>query len=541
MRNILFVIVFSFYTTSALCVGYIFRIELKDKGNPPYTIENPSEYLSEKSIERRLRQGLSVDETDLPIDPLYLDAIKATGASIKAVSKWVKTVTVYLPDNSAVPALNSLSFVNDVYCVWKGNLPQSNILKLEQDECEIYDSQNSSLKLGREVYGSGYEQINMLNADMLHEAGFKGEGMSIAILDVGFFDSDKVTFFNQERIKEVKNFTHEQGNPLRIGAHGTYVLSCMLSNTQGRMVGTAPEADYYLFKTEVDSEEFLVEEDYWVAALEYADSIGVDVVNTSLGYFAVFDDPTMNHTVGQLDGYTVPASRAASMAGNKGMLLFNAAGNEGNNFSWKKICVPGDADNIITVGAVNYLSSIIAAFSSRGPTADGRVKPDLCAVGESAALVNPVSGIFRSHGTSFASPVLAGAGACLWQAMPHKSSKEMIAIMKSVGDRYTTPDNSYGYGIPDLGKAYTDNAVNNVTTTSKLDFLLFFDTMTNCLHLRNADNEKTDLQIFNSQGQLLARYNNITTAVDVSNLNHGIYIARIKQGEKQVVQKFIKW
>ena len=474
----------------------MFRIELKDKGNPSCTIENPSAYLSEKSMERRLRQGIAIDSTDLPINPVYLEKISLTGASIKATSKWVKTVTVYLPDSSAIPALKNLNFVDTLYCVWKGDLPQSDLLKSGQDKYVKSESYDYSPKREMNMYGNGYEQISMLNGNLLHDAGFKGKGMSIAVLDVGFQNSDQILALNFNQVKKVKNFSHKLGDPLRsTEVHGTQVLSCMLANQPGIMVGTAPEADYYLFKTEVEGEEFPVEEDYWIAAMEYADSIGIDVVNTSLGY-STFDDLSMNHTCEQLDGHTILASRAASMAGNKGMLIFVAAGNEGNS-SWGKITVPSDADNIITVGAVNA-EGVIAAFSSRGPSADGRVKPDLCAMGESAATIKADGNVYFNGGTSFASPILAGTGACLWQALPQKTNKEIMALMRSSGDRYATPDSIYGYGIPDVGKIYTDNNT-DIAKVSKGNALLFFDTMTNCLYLKNTDYTGIDLKIFNSQ------------------------------------------
>ena len=516
----------------------MFRIELKDKGIPnTFAVTNPKSYLSEKSIERRQKQGIPVDSTDFPINPLYLEQIKATGASIKTTSKWVETVTVYLPDSSAVSALKNLSFVDTLYCVWKGDLPQADLLKSGQNKFPEYES-DDFLKRSMNIYGDGYEQISMLNGDLLHEAGFRGKDMSIAVIDVGFKNCDQIAAFNFEQIKEVKNFTHKPEDPLRgSDTHGTAVLSSMLANWPGIMVGTAPEADYYLFKTEVDGEEFPVEEDYWVAAMEYADSTGIDVVNTSLGY-SVFDDPSMNHTYEQLDGHTILASRAASMAGNKGMLIFNSAGNEGRK-SWGKITVPSDADNIITVGAVK-LDSIIADFSSRGPSADGRVKPDLCAVGQSSALINANGVVYRSDGTSFSSPILTGAGACLWQALPHKSSKEIIALMRNAGDRNTNPDFTYGYGIPDLGKIYAENATGNFKI-SKENKLLFFDINENYLYLNNDSNTKFDLQIFNSMGQLIVQYKDITTPVDLNALSQGIYIARVRQGEKQAVQKFTKW
>ena len=538
MRNILFIILLLFCTTSVFCGGYMFRIELKDRGNTPYTIENPLAYLSEKSIERRLRQGIAIDSTDLPINPLYLNEIRLTGASIKETSKWVKTVTVYLPDSSAVPALKNLNFVDTLYCVWKGDLPQSDLLKSGRDKYVRSESYNFSPQREMNMYGDGYRQISMLNGDLLHDAGFRGKGMSIAVLDGGFQNSDQVPALNLDQIKEVRNFTHQLEDPLRsTEVHGTRVLSCMLANQAGIMVGTAPEADYYLFKTEVGGEEFPVEEDYWVAAMEYADSIGIDVVNTSLGY-STFDDSLMNHTHEQLDGYTILASRAASMAGDKGMLIFNAAGNEGNS-SWEKITVPSDADNIITVGAVDA-EGVIAAFSSRGLSADKRIKPDLCAMGVSTATIKADGNVYLGSGTSFASPVLAGAGACLWQALPQKTNKEIMALMKSSGNKRAIPGSVYGYGIPDVGKVYTNNAT-YIAKVSKSNTLLFYDTATNYLYLKNTDYQEINLNIFNSQGQLIIQNKNAIMPIDLNYLNRGVYIVHVRQGEKQATQKFIKW
>ena len=531
-------ILLSFCSTSVFCEGYMFRIELKDKGNPPYTIENPEEFLSEKSIERRQRQGIAIDRTDLPIDPLYLEEIKSTGAVIKAASKWVETVTVYLPDSSAVPALKDLSFVDTLYCVWKGVLPQPDLLKSGQDKFAKHDLSERPIQKEVSAYGEGYQQASMLNVDLLHDAGFKGGGISIAVMDIGFRNCDQITAFDFERIKEVKNFTHKLVDLLRTTeSHGTSVLSCMLANQPGVMIGTAPESDYYLFKTEVEGEEFPIEEDYWVVAMEYADSIGIDVVSTSLAY-SIFDDPSMNHTYEQLDGYTIPASRAASIAGNKGMLIFNSAGNEGNK-SWGKIAVPCDADNIITVAAVNA-SGTIANFSSRGPSADGRIKPDLSAMGEGVAVIRYDDTVIRGNGTSYSTPILAGAGACLWQALPLKTSKEIISLMKESGDRYASPDFAYGYGVPDMAEVYINNTT-GIFRTSKTNSLLFFDTRTNFLYLKNTESREINLLIFNSQGQSVVLDKCVGMPLDLTNLTPGVYFAHLRQGKEQIVQKFVKW
>ena len=536
-------LIFSFITAFS-CFGksgYMFRIELKDKGNPPHSIENPLDYLSERAIERRSRQRIPIDSCDLPIDSVYLSQIKATGVEIQTMSKWVKTVVVYLPDSTAVPLLENLTFVDTLYCIWKGDLPESNGLKsVWSNDPKYADSRNSDemMETNLNVYGQGYTQINMLNGDLLHNAGFRGKGMSIGVLDVGFQNCDQISAFKSDQIKEVKNFTHTKENPLRIAqSHGTSVLSCMLSNTSGIMVGTAPEADYYLFKTEVEGEEHPIEEDYLIAAMEYADSIGIDVLNISLGY-TVFDNSEMNHTYEELDGKTILASRAASIAGDRGMLLFISAGNEGNK-PWRKITVPNDAENIITVAAIKS-DGVVTNFSSQGLTADKRVKPDLSSLGNAVAIIKSDGTVTTGNGTSYASPILAGVGACLWQALPQKTSKEIIALMQSVGDRVANPDSIYGYGVPDMYKAYSSEILTTNSVLKKAS-LLFFDSRENRLYVNCIDCDNIELQIFDSLGQLVLEYRNRTASIDLCNLPRGIYFVCINQKEKRVTQKIYKW
>ena len=293
---------------------FMYRLYLKDKGNPPFSLDNPELFLSSKSLERRERQGLPVDSFDLPLDPAYLNAITQTGATIRSHSKWVKTVAVHLANPEILPRLKSLSFVDSVNCVWMGNLPGKTGLQA------AIPVQPKSKQDHINSYGQGFTQIALNNGHRLHSAGFRGKGIAIAVLDAGFLNVDRIDYFDANRIREIKNFNHETSDILREShEHGTRVLSCMLSNKLGEMTGAAPEADYYLFRTEVPGEEFPVEEDYWITALEYADSIGIEIVTSSLGY-TTFDKPTMNHTHAQLDGRTVPMSRAANLAASRGIL-----------------------------------------------------------------------------------------------------------------------------------------------------------------------------------------------------------------------------
>lgn len=516
--------------------GYMYRLELKDKGNSAYSLEKPSEFLSLKSLDRRQRQGLSVDSTDLPIDTVYLGRIQRTGAVIRSQSKWVSTVTVYVNDSSIVESLKKLEFIDTLYLVWKGTLPDVYSSKFTEDEMSVrkYRSEINT-------YGQAFRQISMLNGQLLHEAGFRGEGMSIAVIDGGFTNCDKISAFDQNRIKEVRNFSHETRDPLRtVNDHGTKVLSCMLSNVPGLIVGTAPAADYYLFLTEVNGEEFPVEEDYWITAIEYADSLGIDIANTSLGY-THFNMQEMSHTQSELDGKTILISRAASMAAQKGMLLFCAAGNEGNK-SWGKIGFPGDAENIVTVGAVDS-DEALSTFSSHGYTADGRVKPDVMAMGTSTAIIGDDGTQYYANGTSFSTPVLCGLGACLWQALPDLSAKDMISVLQEASDRYQYPDSLYGYGIPDVYRAYagtlTGLSENDEFTNSKI---LFVDSGSNRLYLNLSPEELTNCRLFiySSLGNQVLNRMQPTESIDISSLHRGIYVAYIQINHMRFVRKFIK-
>ena len=236
-------------------------------------------------------------------------------------------------------------------------------------------------------------------------------------------------------------------------SHGMAVLSCIAMNRPGVMTGTAPEASFWLLRSEDEYSEHLVEQDYWAAAVEYADSVGVDVLNTSLGYYA-FDDKSKNYKLRNLDGHHALMSRQASRIADKGMVLVCSAGNSGAG-SWKKITPPGDAGNVLTVGAVDK-EAVLAPFSSVGNTADHRIKPDIVAVGLGADVIRTDGNQGRANGTSFASPIMCGMVACLWQACPELTAKEVMELVRRSGDRADFPDNIYGYGVPDMWKAYQD-------------------------------------------------------------------------------------
>ncbi|MDR2087709.1 MAG: S8 family peptidase [Dysgonamonadaceae bacterium] len=504
----------------------MYRLILTDKGISPYSIDRPEEFLSPKSIDRRIRQGFPVDETDLPISPTYFDAVIETGASIRTYSKWVKTIVVDVSNEETVELLRELPFVSRLYPVWEGVITQAPF--------PFFTSGFYS-----ELYGSSFTQISLQNGHLLHEQGYYGKNISIAVMDGGFLDADNITCFDPSKILGVKNFTHENENPLRsIMDHGTKVLSCMLANQPQEMMGTAPEAEYYLFKTEVNGSEFPVEEDYWVAGVEYADSLGVDIVSTSLGYFTFPTKPEWDHTQSELDGQTVPASRAASMAAYKGMILCNSAGNEQRNV-WGKIAFPSDADNILTVGAVAS-DSTLASFSSVGYSSDGRVKPDIVAMGVNTTVWGPTGKRTDGNGTSFSCPIISGSVASLWQALPKLNSLELMDLIRKSANRYQNPDNEYGYGIPDFFKAYNEGKKEVSIPRSPLPGELVASPEGNRLYIRNNDSPNARISIYTTMGTKAMETPATSAYIDTSNLRKGIYIACMQKEDKRYICKFIK-
>ena len=418
-----------------------YRISLKDKAATDYSLQKPEMYLSKKSIERRKRQGLEIDSTDLPVCKKYVDAIRKKGVHVLVTGKWDNFVTVSCNDSMLIAEIAGLPFVRSTERVWRGVAKRAS----ERDSLINKPLRTDSL------YGPAITQIKMSNADRLHEAGFKGQGMTIAVIDAGFHNVDKIEAMKNINILGTRDFVNPEADIYAESSHGMSVLSCMAMNQPNVMIGTAPEASYWLLRSEDEYSENLVEQDYWAAAIEFADSVGVDLVNTSLGYYS-FDDPTKNYRYRDLNGHYALMSREAAKAADKGIVVVCSAGNSGSG-SWKKITPPGDAENVITVGAVNKYG-VLAPFSSVGNTADGRVKPDVVAVGLGSDVMGTDGNLRHANGTSFSSPIMCGMVACLWQACPELTAKEIIELVRRSGDRAVFPDNIYGYGIPDLWKAY---------------------------------------------------------------------------------------
>lgn len=422
-----------------------YRINLTDKSVTDYALGRPEEFLSKKAIERRQKQGLAIDSTDLPVCRKYVDAIRKKGVKIVTTGKWDNFVTVSCNDTTLIDKIAQLPFVRTAEKVWTAPDPDQPMMATKRDSLI-----NTPLWI-EEVYGPARRQIEISNGNQLHDAGFKGQGMTIAVIDAGFHNADSIAVMKNIRVLGVKDFVNPDADIYAESSHGMSVLSCIGMNQPHVMVGTAPEASFWLLRSEDEYSEHLVEQDYWAAALEFADSVGVDVVNTSLGYYA-FDDPSKDYRYRDLDGKFALMSRQAAKAADKGMVIVCSAGNAGSG-SWKKTTPPGDAENVLTVGAINK-QGVLAPFSSIGNTADGRVKPDVMAVGLDSDVMGTDGIVRRANGTSFSSPIMCGMVVCLWQALPDLTARELIELVRRSGDRADSPDNIYGYGIPDMWKAY---------------------------------------------------------------------------------------
>lgn len=425
-----------------------YRISLTDKAATTYSLNRPGEFLSEKAIARRRKQNLPIDSTDLPVCRQYIDEIRRQGVNIVVTGKWENFVTVSCNDSTLIDRIAALPFVKAVEKVWMA--PQSGNPSMATGRDSVA---NIPKVYSDSIYGPAITQIELSNGNKLHEAGFKGQGMTIAVIDAGFHNADAITAMQNIRVLGVKDFVNPQADIFAESSHGMMVLSCIGMNKPNIMTGTAPEASFWLLRSEDEYSEHLVEQDYWAAAVEFADSVGADVLNTSLGYYS-FDDKSKNYKYRELDGHHALMSRQASRIADKGMVLVCSAGNSGMG-SWKKITPPGDAENVLTVGAVNK-NAVLAPFSSVGNTADNRIKPDVMAVGEGADVMRTDGIQGKANGTSFSSPIMCGMVTCLWQACPTLTAKELIELVRRSGDRAGYPDNIYGYGVPDMWKAYQE-------------------------------------------------------------------------------------
>jgi serine protease AprX len=421
-------------------------ILFKDKTGTPFSTDQPNAYLSERAIARRIKQQIPIVEADLPVNPTYVQAVKATGAYVFHTSKWLNGIVVSA-STSQIQAIEQLPFFDRIEKGIALTGPNYSARIGHKNKFEAVESLD---------YGSSLNQLDMLGVPTLHEMGFTGAGMLIGIFDSGFTNADQQGYFTHlytdNRVVDTYDFIDNEENVYNDHSHGLNVMSVMASKWEGNLIGPAFDASYVLYRTEKASSETPYEEVAWLLAAERADSLGVDIVNTSLGYYD-FDNSIFDYTYTQMDGRTTIISRAARQAARTGMLMVVSAGNEGSS-AWKYITAPADVDSVLTVGAVTS-AGIRSSFSSFGPNAEGHIKPDVVALGTGVRIGQTNGMVGTSQGTSFSSPLIASFAALLWQVYPDHSAQELIELIRSLGNQSNTPDSERGYGIP-----YFEHALN---------------------------------------------------------------------------------
>lgn len=538
------------------CIGetyaqtqYKYWIVFTDKNGSPYSISNPSAFLSQRAIYRRTKYGIPVQYNDLPPNPNYIDSVIAKGAILFNRSGWFNAISVAFNDTNNITKVRALPFVQTTRFVTIAKPPKNHKQK------PAYDKKPLNPLADTTNYGQGYAQAHLIGVDCLNNAGYRGKGKHIAVIDTRFGNYNTLAAFDSMRTRNqvlgTWDFVWEKSivSDDSIGDyHGELVLSCMAANTPGTLVGDAVDADYYLLRTEDIYSEEMIEDDNWASAAEYADSAGADIITTSLGYNTL-DDPKNSYTYAEMNGRTAVASIAATIAAEKGMVVCAAAGNDGND-SWHYISTPADADSILTVGAVNS-GGQYASFSSTGPTSDGRLKPNVAAMGSPAAEANPYGGVTNESGTSFATPIIAGAVASLWQADSMATNMQIINAIEQSATQYSHPDSLLGYGIPNFCQAL--NILTGITENKPVSMLVktFPNPFTNTITLAfySSFTQNLKINLYNTLGQVVYQKttktalggNTVITLNGLQGLSSGIYLITITD-EKGIVytQKEIK-
>ena len=538
---------------SAQEINYI--VFFSDKKSSPYSTDNPSAFLSQRSIQRRINQHIAIDLSDLPVNPNYIQQVVSPGAQLINRLKWLNAITIKVKNDSIIRVIQQLPFVVNVEKIIpvKKQLPE----EYQQKNRSNSETLKSTLQLSNDVYdyGNSLAQVAQIGGNCLHNLGFDGKNFVIAVLDAGFLNVNTLSCFDSlrlsNRILGTWDFVANETSVYEDNSHGTMVLSCMAANWPGNLVGTAPQSSYWLIRTENASSELIIEEDNWVAGAEFADSVGADIINSSLGY-TTFDSTYQNHSWADLDGNTAIATIAADIAASKGIIVCNSAGNEGAG-SWKYISVPADADSILTIGAVDA-NGIRAGFSSVGPTADDRIKPDVAANGNGTFVIAPWNGnVTQSGGTSFSSPLIAGMCASLWQANPSKTNMEIISSIRSAGNQANNPDTLLGWGIPNfctangiLGGTEIITAKNNdeilnvfYNPTESYFGIYYYSTHKNPLEFSISDlNGKILLTETREVSENTIHFYKISSTIDLA---AGIYLISAGNSEKKLTKKIMKF
>lgn len=515
----------------------------KDKPKEAVFLASPLTMLSQRSLDRRTTQNIALDVKDVPIEASYYSSIVNTaGITVSARSKWLNAVHV-LGEIETINNLittysfiESIEFANDALNtgVSAKTISKKKTTKKVELEKQVADFD----------YGNARNQIEMLGGDFLHENGFTGEDIYVAVIDAGFPNVNTLDAFSRIRdnnqILGGYDFVGRNEDFYTGSTHGTNVLSDIAGYVEGEFIGTAPDASFYLFITEDGPNETPLEESLWVEAAERADSLGVNVINTSLGY-TTFDNSDYDYSFEDMDGNTTFISRGAAIGASRGMLLVNAAGNSGNG-SNKYIGAPADVETVFSIGAVNG-DEDIASFSSFGPTADGRVKPDVLAQGQSVYVISATSGnAVTSNGTSFSSPVMAGVIACFWQAFPTKTNLEIMQMIRESADRYSNPTDQHGYGIPDFEALYGTVLSLEDVVSQENEMTIYPNPVNDILTLGGLGNGEgdTEVTIYSFLGKIVLEKKILSNQLDVSEIETGVYMLKLRTNSNEQTIKLIK-
>ena len=497
----------------------------------------PTDFLSEASLERREVQNLGIQTNDYPVSPSYKSAVSKLGFQIYSESRWLNAVSIYLTSPNDVNRIKQLPFVKSV-----------NKVKTYFNKTSDLNFDDYSLKHSNTEYGPSFGQLAQLNGQVLHQQGFKGAGVTIAVIDASFHKVDSLFMFDHlwdnNKILDTWDFVLSQDLDFSIdtiGYHGTMVLSCMGAYMPDSLIGTAPDASYLLYRTEDTSSETLLEEDNWVLAAEKADAFGADIINTSLGY-SILDDSLESHSYSDMDGNTTVITIAADIAASKGMLVVNSAGNSGTS-DWYYITAPADGDSVLTIGAVDS-DSIVTSFSSRGPTSDGRMKPNVVSQGLNAVVCDLNNGIRTANGTSFSSPILAGMAASAWSALPLLSSMDLFELIQESGHLYPNGNNEYGFGVPNFETLLQLISITELPS----DNLRFYPNPVSDLLVLDLDyfekHNFVSISIYNILGEKVffeSRKPKSNLTIDLSELpTNSIYILKAQQGLKEAKCRLLK-
>lgn len=503
------------------------RVHFQDKGEKTSWVETPERFLSSRSIERRERQNIPLRVADVPVSDHYLNRLKATGVKVQMTSRWFNYALVW---GALPPTVRQWPEVEKVEEVRRGAM----------------SSVGTQAVAGTLNYGAARNQIEMLKGQKLHLDDFTGKGMLIAVLDGGFAGADTIAALDSlwlnGRIKGTYSFVFKDTNVFRTGTHGTSVLSVMAAHVPGQIVGTAPDASYLLLNSEDQRSETPIEMDNWLAAAEYADSAGADVINSSLGY-TEFDDTSDSFTYADMDGQTTLVTRAADAAGARGIAVVVSAGNSGSS-PWRHISAPADGDSVLAVGAVDNQKDYVS-FSSQGPSADGRVKPDVAAQGAITAVVGGDGSLQGAFGTSFSSPIVAGLTACYWQEFPNLSAADVLQNIRRSADQYLQPDSLKGYGVPDFNRARVLSQAD--WTYERFDVEVYPLPFDRYLYVQTKGvkaGTELQLSIYDLMGQKLIQREFTVSKSKVlrltPSLEPGSYLLRISTSRGQVTQKIFR-